>query len=149
MVAASLILIALLGSYWIISYSFSPTIVAKRNFETIPAQALKPELSYLAVAENFFIEENFQSSAKLYLASENMIHVDYLYHVRWNYLMCKLAIEGPSEDWKKEMFIFIARADEDFKMKAYDVLSIYNSDFFRLIRGITAPEITPIKPRLI
>ena len=149
-IAASFLLLIALGSYFVAVYSFSPRLVAKRNFEAIPVAGLSPEVSeYILTAEEFFSHENFHSAAKVYEPIIGMIDDKYAQHAKWNLLMCQLAMEGPTHEWKKEMLIFIADADEQFKMKGYKILRLYNSPFYRLSSGVLTRNFSPVKPRLI
>src|SRR5688572_15268180 len=93
-IAATLLLLVTLGSYIVAGYTFSPRLVAKRNFKAIPATALSPGISeYVIAAEDFFMNDNFQGAARLYQPTVAMIDDKYAQHVKWNFLLCQLAME--------------------------------------------------------
>lgn len=149
-IAASILALVALGSYFVAVYSFSPRLVAKRNFEAIPVAGLLPEISeYILTAEEFFSHENFHSAAKVYEPIIDLIDDKYAQDAKWNLLMCQLVVEGPSQEWKKKMLVFTADAGEHFKMKGYKILRLYNSPFYRLSSSVLTRTFSPVKPRLI
>ena len=149
-IAASFLLLVAFGSYLVAVYTFSPRLVAKRNFREIPVTGLSTEIAdYILTAEDYFIHDNFQSAARLYGPTVEMNDDRYAHQAKWNFLMCQLAMEGPSAEWKKEVLVFIADADDHFKIQGYKVLRLYNSAFYRLSSDILMRNFSPVKPRLI
>lgn len=136
-----------------LSYSFQPSLIAKRYLEDVHIEnisSMSAEVANNFIAAKRALHENdFQNAAGLFLALKDDKTEEVYEKARWNYLMCYLAIEGPASLWKNEMNIFIASADEHYKVKADKILRLYHSPLYRLVRKFSKAELSSLQPRLI
>ena len=155
MMRVAIFSISLIAILWMISYwYYQPVNMAKRFYHPFTEQLqqrhrLDPIVQLKMTANKSFLEKEFTEAGTtlqfILAQSDN----DGRMHAQWNYLMCQLAIHGPSPDWRFKLDAIIDQSDEPIKRKAIKLKRQVNSWAYRITFFQFTHELSSLKPRLI
>ena len=149
---AGIIMVALL---WMIAFWYNrPANLAKRFFyplseELVRARSGDATAMLWMNAYDDFQKNSFNAAEKKYQQlsanPDDALHP----YIQWNILLCRLAEDGVSVEWRYQLDEYIAFADGPLKEKAIRMRTYLNSWIYKLSRFQFSPEFSSLKPRLI
>lgn len=134
-------------------HSLNPERLAEKYFIPIPSNSFEntlvnDEIIYLRNAEKLFIQGDFENAALLYQPT-TLINGQLRFDVQWNIMMCRLAIEGPNDQWKTELKRLMNVLPPTLQQKCKRLLQLLDSPLYRWAIFFRATRFSAIKPRLI
>lgn len=144
----------MIGWIMIINY-YKPENLAKRCFVNIAGldimkdESLSNEIVNWDLANELVIKGDFLNAAGLYMVyAEDPESLFYL-SSNWNILMCQLAMDGPTDSWRKELDEFKSIPFNPLKLKAIKLSRFLDSTFYKRATLKPSSHFSVWKPRLI
>ena len=153
-ISATIIFIACVFTWLYMVYHFSPQRLAEKYFIPIPQNKYEHQMTeedeiILNQANQFFVSGDFQNAARLYNPYILSSHFYFNKETHWNVLMCRLAMEGPSDPWKAEAADLIHSLPGSFKRESEKLLTLLDSPFYRFIMMFRSSRFSTWRPRLM
>jgi hypothetical protein len=143
-------------SFWCwISYHFSPVTMAMHSFNAIPEFDIQitdhmTSVDYWQEGMDAFRQEDFENAMLEFMSIPQTNDQTVTAHVRWNVLLCQLALNGPTHEWIAELNGFSKNAPEPIRTEAMKLLHVIQSPLYtNLYRGVFQKTITSVKPKII
>ncbi len=147
-------LLAIVFWCWM-TYRFSPENLAMQSFKAIPANVFpyterEPFLDAWQRGNSAFLRGDYEKALIFYLSCTGFDAPAMSDQVRWNILLCQLAINGPSNLWLQDLSDFSLAARDPFQSEAENLLRRIQSPLYSILyHGVLHKTITSIKPKII
>ena len=139
---------------WAMQY-FSPASLAVRYFEPSSPAFLenlgvsKEEVHNWESACEAMIKKDFQSARLLFQPFIQNQNNSIAQYAQWNYLLARMASEGPSPGLMEEIRQFETVAPDPVKKKNSSVIRIVDSPFYQIIVIGLFQQLSALKPKLM
>jgi len=148
------VVVTLFLLYYLASAYYSIESIACRNIESYASSGLsikdqKEMESAWKEAEEAFRRKEYQSAIHRYEPLAERYDREQANVAKWNILMARLAIEGPTTSWKHSLDSFARDTPGVLTIKAYKLSGFFESALGRFFTQQFQEKFSSIKPRLI
>jgi len=148
------VLLAISACCWL-AYYYSSVSLAMRSFNIIEEKSITA-FSSQAETEDWqksidaFRDEEFEKANYLFMALSETTDSALAFRIRWNILLCQLAMNGPTKEWMEELQDYSNKAPDPMRSEALRLLHILQSPLYtKLYRGVLQKTFTSVKPKII
>lgn len=153
-VALLAFLICILGSFWWINYNWSAQGTALKYFSGDILQSDQRhqlsthEVSW-QVALNMYVEKDYTNAWRLFIPFTTQPNDPHFQEAQWNILLCRLALDGATPEWHKDLDQFILISHGSEKRKGLEVKKKTSSILFRIASITCWTTFSAINPQII
>ncbi len=149
----TLLLCILCGFVWIHGIWSAPSIATKylsgNRIQKDQHDSLSTHELQWQIALDMYANKHYKKAWRLFIPFSTQPDGHHVRDAQWNILLCRLVLEGTTDEWQTHLDQYIMSAHGDEKVKSLEVKMKTNSWLFRLASTSWWIPFSAIKPQII